>query len=153
MSSVKFTPDTKQLITGKSVPSASDGLRISRWSVDMGHMETVPFKDDSEHLAEIKSVSISSDGRLVATTAGNRKIIIWEAGSVKISCGPIEEDPGDIDGLGFSPDSTMVVSGSDDQKVRIWSVETGKSIHGPMEGHEAGVSEVCFRYIHTYSGV
>jgi len=131
----------------------SDGSSVSRWSVDGGHIETVPFEGDSEHLAEIKSVSISPDGRLVATAAGNRTIIIWEAGSAKISCGPIEEHAGDIRSLGFSPDSTMIVSGCDDQKVWIWSVETGQSIHGPMEGHEAGVSEVCFRYILTYSAV
>jgi len=131
----------------------SDGSSVSRWSVDGGHIETVPFEGDSEHLAEIKSVSISPDGRLVATAAGNRTIIIWEAGRAKTSFGPFEENVGDIHGLGFSPDSTMVVWGGDDQKVWIWSVETGQSLHGPMEGHEAGVSGVCFRYILTYSAV
>jgi WD40 repeat protein len=113
----------------------------------------VPFEGDSEHLAKIQSVSISPDGQLVATVAGNRTIVIWKAESGKISCGPIEGHADYIRGLGFSPDSTMVVSGSDDQKVSIWSVETGQSIHGPMEGHEAGVGEVCFRCILTCSGI
>jgi WD40 repeat protein len=132
---------------------ASDGSNISRWTVDKGHIKNVPFEGDLEHLAKIQSVSISPDGQLVATVAGNRAIIIWKAESGGISCGPIVGHADYIRGLGFSPDSTMVVSGSDDQKVSIWSAETGQSIHGPMEGHEAGVGEVCFRCILTCSGI
>jgi len=126
---------------------ASDGLSISKWSINEGPLENVTFKGDSEHLAKIQSVSISPDDQLVATAAGNGTIIIWQAGSGEISCGPIEGHTDNIRGLGFSPDSTMVVSGSDDKKVSIWSVETGQSIHGPMEGHEARVECVCFRYM------
>jgi len=132
---------------------ASDGSSISRWTVDKGHIKNVPFEDDSGHLAKIQSVSISLDGQLVATAAGNRTIIIWKAESGKILCGPFEGHADYIRGLGFSPDGTMVVSGSDDQKVSIWSVETGQSIHGQMEGHEAGVGEVCFRCVLTCSGI
>jgi WD40 repeat protein len=132
---------------------ASDGSSISRWTVDKGHVKNVPFEGDSDHLAKIQSVSISPDGQLVAIATGNRTIVIWNAESGKISCGPFEGHADYIRGLGFSPDSTMVVSGSDDQKVSIWSVETGQRIHGPMEGHEAGVGEVCFRCILTCSEI
>lgn len=132
---------------------ASDGSSISRWTVDKGHVKNVPFEGDPEHLTKIQSVSISSDGQLVATVAGNRTIVIWNTESGKISCKPIEGNAGYIRGLGFSPDNTMLVSGSDDQKVSIWSVETGQSIHEPMEGHEAGVGEVCFRCILTCSEI
>src|SRR5580698_2077837 len=132
---------------------ASDGSNISRWTVDKGNIENVPLEGDLDHLAKIQSVSISPDGQLVATAAGNRTIVIWNAESGKISCGPFEGHADYLRGLGFSPDSTMVVSGSDDQKVSIWSVETGKCIHGPMEGHEAGVGEVCFRCILTCSEI
>ena len=199
VSSVKFSPDMKQLVTGESVPSqwtcvlelrcwlggedgsirffdmnslpiqnysggtgefraatllddgntvlASDGSSISKWTVDKGCIENVPFEGDSGHLGKVQSVTISPDGKLVATATGNRMILIWKAESKKISCGPIEGLTHDICGLSFSPDSTMIVSGSDDKKVNIWSVETGEKMQGPMEGHEAGVGEVCFRYL------
>lgn len=141
------------LLDDSNTVLASDGSSISRWTVDKGHTKSVPFEGDPEHLSKIQSVSVSPDGQLVATAAGNRTIVIWEAESGKISCGPIEAHAGYIRGLGFSPDSTMVVSGSDDQKVSIWSVETGQSMHGPMESHEAGVGAVCFRCILTCSGI
>jgi WD40 repeat protein len=131
---------------------ASDGSSISRWGVSGGHVENVAFEGDSDHLAKIQSVSISPDGQLVATAAGNRTIIIWQAVSGKILCGPLEGHADDIHGLSFSADSKMVVSGSDDQKVWIWSVDTGQSKGGPMEGHAAGVRAVCFRCILTFSG-
>ena len=132
---------------------ASDGSSISKWTVDKGCIENVPFESDSGHLDKVQSVTISPDGKLVATATGNRTIVIWNAESGKISCGPIEGLTHDIHGLGFSPDSTMIVSGSDDKIVSIWSVATGEKFQGPMEGHDAGVGEVCFRCIFACSVV
>lgn len=134
---------------------ASDGSSISRWSVDKGHVDDVflegnsevESKVESEHLADIQSVTFSPNGQRVATSASNKTVIIWEAGSGKILWGPLEGHTDDIFALNFSTDSKMVVSGSDDRRVWIWSAETGQSICGPMEGHEDAVRGVCFRCI------
>lgn len=129
---------------------ASDGSSISRWGVDKGHVESVLLEGNSEaeskHLADIQSVSISPNGRLVAT-ASNQTVIIWHADSGKILWGPLEGHTEDIYALSFSADGKMVVSGSDDRSVRIWSAETGQSICGPLEGHSAVIKGVCFRCI------
>jgi WD40 repeat protein len=131
----------------------SDGLSISRWNVDKEQVDDVHFEGDSERLVGIQSVSISPDGRLVATATGNQQIIVWEAESRKILGAPLEGHTDDICALNFSADSRMVVSGSDDQKVWIWSVDTKESQResqgGPMEGHTDGVTAVCFRCILT----
>ena len=129
---------------GKSIV-ASDGSSISRWTVDMGRVEEVTFEGNSEHLEGIQSVSISPDGRLVATAASNRMVMIWQADSGKALWGPFEGHRDDVYALSFSADSKMVVSGSDDRNVWIWSAETGQSICGPMEGHTSWVRGVCFR--------
>jgi WD40 repeat protein len=126
---------------------ASDGSSISRWNVNKGHVENVLLEGNFDHLAGIQSVAISPNGRLVATAASDRTVIIWQAESGKILWGPLEGHTDDIFTLNFSTDSKMVASGSDDRKVRIWSAETGDSICGPMEGHTAHVRGVCFRYI------
>jgi len=131
---------------GKTI-MASDGSSISRWTVDVGHVEDVTFEGNSEHLKSIQSVSISPNGRLVATAASNRTVMIWQADSGKALWGPLEGHGDDIYALGFSADSKMVVSGSDDRNVWIWSAETGRSICGPMEGHMSSVNGVCFRCI------
>jgi WD40 repeat protein len=126
---------------------ASDGLSIFRWTVDVGRVEDVTLEGDPEHLEGIRSVSISPDGRLVATAAGNRAVMIWQADSGKALWGPLEGHEDDIDALSFSADSKMVVSGSDDRHVRIWSAETGQIICSPLEGHMSRVKAVCFRCI------
>ena len=131
---------------GKTIV-ASDGSSISRWTVDVGHVEDVTFEGNSEHLTGVQSASISPNGRLVATAARNRTVMIWQADSGKALWGPLEGHGSDIYALSFSADSKMVVSGSDDRNVWIWSAETGQSICGPMEGHGSGVKGVCFRYI------
>lgn len=135
---------------GKTI-LASDGLSISRWSVDKGQVKDVHFEGNSEHLADIQSASISPNGRLVATAASNRTVIIWEAESGKILWGPLEGHTDDIFALNFSADSKMVVSGGDDRKVWVWSAVTGQSICGPMEGHTYYVRGVCFRCVFTRS--
>jgi WD40 repeat protein len=126
---------------------ASDGLSIFRWTVDVGRVEDVLFEGNPEHLQGIRSASISPDGRLVATAAGNRAVMIWQADSGKVLWGPLEGHVDGIHALGFSADSKMVVSGSDDGHVRIWSAETGQMICGPLEGHKSRVNAVCFRWI------
>jgi len=131
---------------GKTIV-ASDGSSISRWIVDVGRVEVVTFEGNSEHLGRIQSVSISPNGRLVATAARHCTVMIWHADSGKALWGPLEGHGDDIYALSFSADSKMVVSGSDDRYVWIWSAETGQSICGPMEGHASSVKGVCFRYI------
>jgi WD40 repeat protein len=131
---------------GKTI-LASDGSSISRWIVDVGRVENVAFEGNPEHLSAIQSASISPNGQLVATAAGNRTVMIWQADSGKALWGPLEGHVDDIYALSFSADSKMVVSGSDDRDVRVWSAETGQSICGPMEGHTSSVKGVCFRYI------
>jgi len=131
---------------------ASDGSVVSRWGVNEGQVENVPLEGDSEHLVNVQSVSISPDGRLVATAA-NRAVIIWQADSGTILWGPLEGHDDTIYALNFSADGKMVASGGDDQKVWVWSTETGRSVCGPMEGHTASVWGVCFRCIFTHSEV
>jgi WD40 repeat protein len=126
---------------------ACDGSNISRWSVDVGRVENVAFEGNLEHLIGIQSASISPDGRLVATAAGDRTVIIWQADTGRMLWGPLEGHAGDICALSFSADGKMVVSGSDDQNIRVWSAETGQSICGPLEGHTASVRGVCFRCV------
>ncbi|KAI0296962.1 WD40-repeat-containing domain protein [Multifurca ochricompacta] len=121
-----------------------DGFSTWNWSVDDGRVENTPFEGHSEHLSDIQSVSISPDGKRVATAARNQTVIIWQAENGKSLWGPLEGHSDDIFALSFSKDGKMVASGSDDQKVWVWSAETGQSVCGPMEGHVGSVRGICF---------
>ncbi|KAH9057607.1 WD40-repeat-containing domain protein [Lactarius vividus] len=131
------------LLDGDSV-LACDGFGIWRWNLDDGHVENVLFKGHSEHLSSIRSASISPHGTLVATAGRDHAVMIWEADSGKLVCGPLEGHSDRIFALSFSADGKMVASGSEDQKVWVWPTETGQKICGPMEGHTASVKSVCF---------
>ncbi|KAI9507936.1 quinon protein alcohol dehydrogenase-like superfamily [Russula earlei] len=122
---------------------ASDGSIISRWNVNNGNVEKAPLEGDSEHLANVQSVSISPNGQLIVTAA-RRTMMIWEVESGAKLCGPLEGHEDVINALNFSADSKKVVSGSDDRSIRIWSAKTGQSIGGPMKGHDDSVRCVCF---------
>ncbi|KAI9507955.1 WD40-repeat-containing domain protein, partial [Russula earlei] len=165
VNSIRFSPDMKQLVTGglhstqgqtctgrfraatalkhDGTILASDGSVITGWSVHTGRVENVHLEDNSENLANVRSVSISPNGRFLATAA-NRTVIIWQVENGIMMWGPLEGHEDDICALNFSVDSKMVVSGSDDHKIWIWSAETGRSICGPMEGHSDSVRGVCF---------
>jgi hypothetical protein len=134
------------LLDGISV-LACDGFSIWRWNLDDGHVENVSFEGHSEHLANLQSASISPHGTLVATAGTDRTVMIWQADTGKVLCGPLEGHSDDICALSFSTDGKMVVSGSEDRKVWVWSAETGQRVCGPMEGHTGSVRGVCFRCV------
>jgi WD40 repeat protein len=138
------------LLDGVSV-LACDGFGIWRWNLDDGRVENVTFEGHAEHLSNIQSASISLPGTLVATAGEDWALMIWQADSGKVLCGPLEGHSDDIFALGFSADGKLAASGSDDRKVWVWSTETGQRICGPMEGHTGAVKGVCFRSA-PYSG-
>lgn len=131
------------LLDGKSV-LACDNFGIWRWNLDDGQVENVPFEGRLEHLADIQSASISPRGTLVATAGRDCTVIVWQADSGKVLCGPLEGHTDNILALSFSADGKMVASGSDDRTVCVWSAETGQKVCGPMSGHLDCVRGTCF---------
>ena len=89
-----------------------------------------------------KHVSVSRDGRYVATGDQDKTAKVWDAGTgrlVQTLVGHSEI----LFGMAFSPDGTKLLTGSLDNTARLWDIASGKEIRR-FTGHTAAVYAVGF---------
>jgi WD40 repeat protein len=76
------------------------------------------------HAAGVSSVSISADGRRLASGARDRTVRVWDAANgVELLC--LRGHSDQVVGVSFSADGLRLTSRSEDQEKRIWDVTKG----------------------------
>jgi len=129
-----FTPDGRQIISG------SDDNTVKIWDAASGReIKTL------EHQNSVKSVAVSSDGKLLVTNSIGRRsgnIKLWD-----ISTGNEIRSfsySHDYISVAISPDSKYISVGSHSRDVSIWEPDTGREIKIPEVSDE--VSAVAFSH-------
>ena len=77
------------------------------------------------HRAIIKTLALSSDGKLLASSGADKTIIIWELAAEK-QIRSLTGHDGWVFSLAFSPDKKFLASGSYDGAIRIWNLSNAK---------------------------
>ncbi|KAF7366240.1 WD40 repeat-like protein [Mycena venus] len=131
VSSVAFSPDGKQIVSG----SVDQTVRI--WDSETGDIVAGPFE---VHTKWGIAVAFSPDGRLIASGDNLRHdddeesdsgasedtsrggLRLWDAKTGTLVTGPIGDDG--IESVAFSPDGKLVVSLTDGM-MRLWDVKSG----------------------------
>lgn len=127
---IAFTQTGRLLVVGKI-----GGVRVI--DVPNGTSKTITTKDEDE---VINSLSISPDGKLVATVIEKNKIKIWSLLSLK----EIEEFKTGVEkvtALAFSRDGNKIAIGSINGSVKTFFVEKGKKHQEIVE--KKGDSDPC----------
>jgi WD40 repeat protein len=94
------------------------------------------------HSADVDSIAFSPDGTLLASSAYNDPIRLWDTATGLIA----RLLTGHADGassLAFSPDGTQLASGGFDGTVKLWDPATGKLVSN-LRGHTDAVLAVAF---------
>jgi WD40 repeat protein/serine/threonine protein kinase len=92
--------------------------------------------------AELKSLAISGDSRIIATGHGDGTIKFWDVRSLKHEA-TILGHGGAVAGLASSPDGKVLASCSDDQTVRLWDVAARLEL-GIIDDSEFNVLKLMF---------
>ncbi|KAG9123735.1 hypothetical protein FRC07_014123, partial [Ceratobasidium sp. 392] len=92
----------------------------------------------------IHCISISPDGRHVASGSSDKTVRIWNAHTGAELLQPLRGHSHGVASVAFSSDSRRIVSGSRDKTVRIWDAHTGALLCPPLKGHSYGVASVAF---------
>ena len=91
--------------------------------------EKIPdHKIDDAHEKSITCVSLSPDGKMIASGSKDKSIRLWDA-STKTLHKTLRGHRRPIFGLTFSSDGSSIASISEDKTVRVWNVATGRRSH------------------------
>jgi WD40 repeat protein len=109
ISSVMFSPDSKQLAT-----SGSDGM-ARLW--DISGKQLAEFKG---HQGPITSVVFSPDGKQLATTENDSIVRLWDTFGKQLSA--IETYQWSVASAVFSPDGKQLATSGNNDTTRLWQV-------------------------------
>ncbi|MCB1177790.1 MAG: TIR domain-containing protein, partial [Leptospiraceae bacterium] len=124
--------EENKIITG------SNDKTIKIWDIESGS-EMLSLKG---HSGIVSTVSISPDGKLIASGSDDTIIKIWDAESGR-ELKKFKKHKEMIRQLRFSPDGETLAASSDDNNITLWNSKTGK-LQKVLEGHKEGVFSVVF---------
>ncbi len=98
------------------------------------------------HTSMVHAVTISPDGKIIASGSSDKTIKLWEFHSGKLlhQLGRwFSGHSGIVDTLVFSHDRQILATGSWDETIKLWSVSTGGLIR-TIKGHNSCVNTLAF---------
>jgi WD40 repeat protein len=81
----------------------------------------------------VRSVAISSDGKLVATGDNSGTLEVWDVKNRQLLYNFVDGHRG-VQSLVFSPDYRKLVTGGRDGRIKVWDMETGSLIRTMQRG-------------------
>ncbi|HEY9620245.1 MAG TPA: hypothetical protein V6C78_07745 [Crinalium sp.] len=93
-----------------------------------------------QHHASVYSISLSSDGSLLASAGDDNVIRLWDLSGELL--GTFTGHADTVRHVCFSPNGTTLLSGSDDRTLRLWSL-TGETLQ-EFTGHQDAIRSVSF---------
>jgi WD40 repeat protein len=88
----------------------------------------------------VSSVTITPDGKTLASGSHDNTIKIWDLGTGKLK-DTLEGHNGEVRSVTISPDGKTLASGSDDKTIKIWDLGTRELKH-TLQGHNDAVRSV-----------
>ena len=98
----------------------------------------------SGHADEVRSVAISPDGSLFASSSRDGAIMRWDAATRRPVDPPLAISGARANSLAFSPDGSILAAGASDGRVYRWNSATGEPVGDPLEAHAAEIWSIAF---------
>jgi len=92
--------------------------------------------------AEVNSVAISPDGRILASGSDHPTIPLWDLNTSQAISSLIGHSQ-IVNCVAFNPDGTILATGSNDQTIKLWNLTTGQEI-STLKGHSHVVKSIAF---------
>jgi len=136
ITALRFLLGGEQLVIADGRVAENGTVRL----IDLGSrglLSSWPAHDDT-----IFDLSVSNDGRFLATAGGDRLVKIWEL-ATQSEIARIEAHSPQVLTVAFNADGTQLVTGGADQQLKVWDVQTRDQIM-LLGKHTAGISGVAW---------
>ena len=122
-----LSPDQRTLISAGEDRDPFDHqvFPVKLWNLSNPE---APSTFNQGHTAPISCLSLSQDGRILASGSADHSIKIWDLATGKL-LRTLEGHTAPVWSVVLSQDGKTLVSGSQDGTIKIWDVETGKVRH------------------------
>jgi WD40 repeat protein len=136
---VAFTDGGRNLVS-----AGANALALTRWDAESG--KQLSTTADAESLETLEAAVFSADGKLVASSNGDKTVVLREVSAprgVRI----LETRASSVYTTAFSPNGKWLASGSKDSTVRLWETATGRELRhlgGNVAGNIGPVTSVAF---------
>ncbi len=95
--------------------------------------------------SRLNSISVSSDGKLLAAAARNHPVVIWSLSSgTKERSYQTNDRP--VEQIEFAPDNQSLILGCTDPALRVWWFHNTPDIPRPLAGHQTEVWSLSFSH-------
>ena len=139
--SVNITPDGRLAVFGVG--------GYIRWSWHAWDIESGDFLMSYHgHIANVDSVSVSSNGRRAVSGSEDHTLSVWDVESG--TCLQTLRHLGAVSCVSLTPDGRCAISGGAHGTLRVWDLETGKCLHILREknhhrlSYPPTITTVCF---------
>ena len=126
---IRFSPDGNELAVASSI-----GIWI--YSVATGDELALL----TGHTAEVQNIAFSPDGQILASTANDRTLRLWDTESGQ-QLAVLSNEGISPWSIAFSPDGTTIASGT--RTIQVWDVNTGDPI-ATLTGHTESIGALAF---------
>jgi WD40 repeat protein len=160
--SLAFTPDGKGLACAGAwndssfLPKGGINIQGVQWMPHEGHRVLLWDAGTGQEVrqftgltAKLKSVALSPDGRLIAASAGDGRLALWDLASGQerlfILAHPGHKEAGFAasPAIAFSPGGKTLASAGQDGTVRLWDARTGKELP-QYRAPQGGLTSIAF---------
>lgn len=130
VSALPFTP-TKSLISQQYLNHFPQTFRVTT-----GALQSWPVLCHvlQGHTGSVNGVSLSPDGRYIASAASDMSIRVWSLETGVLVSGPLNHDTL-VHSLAFSFDGKYIASGLHDGTIIVWDTESNTVFSGPFKVH------------------
>ena len=103
-------------------------IRYQDFSTDTKEEKINEHEIDDAHKESITCVSVSPDGKMIASGSRDKTVRLWNAETETLHK-TLKGNRKPILSLTFSHDGSSIASTSEDKTVRVWNVDTGRRKH------------------------
>jgi WD40 repeat protein len=144
-----FSPD------GKLLAASNENGTVWLWDIaakhlvsqiSTGNVISTGFSAEGENTGsrQAEDLAFSPSGKVLATTASNGTIRLWDIASGKPVGPPLVSPGGAVQQLAFSPDGKTLAASSANASIWLWDSTTSSLINQPLLGHTQNVAYLAF---------